>query len=198
MTDEEQKAADEAKAKADEEAKGKGPDPKLDLSTVKDAVKEIMQDLAKKDDDDDKSDYIAPTPDESKGRAPEDPVQKLVAPYVQGANLNAEAALDAVNFYAATPEAAPYAKDLAKAHKAGMEGGISYTHSALWEWYQGKNQDKFFEIREKKKAADLKKAEDAETLDTGGRPIDRTSGKVLEAQEADDEQLEGGLKDLEF
>lgn len=198
MTDEEQKAADEAKAKADEEAKNKGPEPKIDLSQVKDAVKEVMQDLAKKDDDDDDNDRTPITPSDKPGLTPEDPVQKLVAPYVQGANLNAEAALDAVNFYAATPEAAPYAKDLAKAHKAGMEGGISYTHSALWEWYKGKNQDKFFEIREKKKAADLKKAEDAETLDTGGRPIDRTSGKVLEAHEANDDELAGGLKDLEF
>jgi len=112
-------------------------------------------------------------------------LDQVTAPKIDKATLIAEGAQDAAVFYATHPEAVKHTDALEASFKDMMDQGRPFTRAALFEWFKGKNFEKF---HEEKVNADKKTAEEAEhstTVDSGGRPV-LESPKVDEDSSDDD------------
>lgn len=122
-------------------------------------------------------------------------LEPIVGPRLREASLNAEAARDTSLFYSTHPEAIEYKDDLEKAFNVMLKNGTPITHEATWDWYRGRNQDKFFAKRQEAEKKKLAAAEAAGTLEPGARPV---AGTTKSAHEATNEELAAGLKDILF
>ncbi len=122
-------------------------------------------------------------------------IDPIINPRLRNIDTKANAAYDASLFYATHPEAVKHQAEVEGAFNTMIQNGTPLTHQTIWEWYKGKNEDKFFQERVESDKRKLEAAKEFTTVDGGVRP---QGGERKQAFEASDEELKGGLKDVAF
>jgi len=122
-------------------------------------------------------------------------IDPIINPRLKNIDTKANAAYDASIFYATHPEAVEHQAEVEGAFNTMIQNGTPLTHQTIWEWYKGKNEDKFFQKRVEADKKKLEAAKEFTTVDGGVRP---QGGERKQAFDASDEELKGGLKDVAF
>lgn len=193
-------AADEAAAK--EAGKGgTGAAPAVDADAIAAAVgvqmtKWAEENLNKEPDAPEPTpSNVAPTPTEANPL--KEAVDTYTAPAIASAKLDSQAARDASTFYVTHPEAVKYSKDIEGAFDKLISQGTPFSHDAVWEWYRGKNFDKFHAEAVEADKQKLDDAENAETISQNGqRPVQKA--RITDPHAASEEDLDKALDNMEF
>jgi len=124
-------------------------------------------------------------------------VDAYTAPGLAAAKLDSQAARDGTIFYAAHPEAQKYMKEIEGAFDKLVQQGTPFSHDAVWEWYQGKNFQKFHTEAVEADKLKLEDAENAETISQNGqRPVQKA--KITDPHSASDDELDKAMESMEF
>jgi hypothetical protein len=178
------------------QAAGAGAEPAFDPEKMRSLIREELQQAMSTTDKD--AGYVDSQP-ASRPQATENPLQAvidpLIAPHIVKANLAAEGARDAATFYVSVPEAVKYQKEIEQIFNAMITQGTPFTRQAVWEWYRGKNFDKFVQ---EARQADEKKISDAKNIVDAGGGLRPSGGPVKDAHSATDEELKNALNGVTF
>lgn len=193
-------AAEEAAAKEAGE-KGAGAAPAVDADAIAAAVGVQMTKWAEENLN---KEPVVPeptpssiTPIPTEANPLKEAVDTYIAPGLAAAKLDSQAARDGTIFYAAHPEAQQYMKELEGAFDKLVQQGTPFSHDAVWEWYRGKNFDKFHAEAAEADKHKLEDAENAETIGQNGeRPAQRT--KITDPHSASDDDLDKAMDNMEF
>ncbi len=176
---------------------GEGAVPAFDPDKMRTLIREELQQAMSTEGKGD--DNYTPPVATARPEATVNPLQAvidpLIAPHVQRMNLVAEGARDASTFYVTHPEAAKYQAEIEKAFNALMTQGTPFTREAVWDWYRGRNFDKFLQ---EARASDDQKLQDAKLHSdstSGTRPA---GGPVKDAHSTSDEELKNALSGVSF
>lgn len=191
--------ADEVKPEEVTKPAGEGATPAFDPEKMRTMMREELQQAMATENKDREYDanlqqqqQQVPQPSVNPLQAVIDP---LLAPHIQRATLAAEGARDAATFYVGNAEAVKYQGDIEKAFNALLAQGTPFTRQAVWEWYKGKNFDKFLQ---EARTTDQKKVEDAKNIVDGGGGVRPGGGIVKQAHDATDEELKNALANVTF
>ena len=195
-------AAEEAAAKEAAKVKGEGAAPAVDAGAIATAVgvemtKWAEEHLNKPDPEgpEPTPSNVAPTPTEANPL--KEAVDAYTAPGLAAAKLDSQAARDGTIFYAAHPEAQKHMKELEGAFDKLVQQGTPFSHDAVWEWYKGKNFDKFHAEAVEADKQKLEDAENAETISQNGeRPPQKK--KMADPHSASDDDLDKAMDNMEF
>lgn len=173
---------------------GQGAAPAFDPDKMRAVIREeIAQHINTEGKDNGYEPPVAtPQPTQNPLQAVIDP---LIAPHVNRAALAAQAAQDAAVFYSSHPEAVKYQPDIEQAFNQLIAQGTPFTRQAVWEWYRGKNFDKFVKEEQEK---DQAKINAANNVADGGGGIRPAGGPVKDAFTASDDELKNALNGVSF
>lgn len=177
-----------------------GAAPAIDLEQFradlkKDIAETVQQYMSTEDKDAEvkPTAYVAP-------EAHANPMQSLIDPIIQPhlRRLEAQtaAAQDAAIFYASTPEAAKYRDEIEKGFNQMLSQGSPVARAGIWDWYKGKNQQKFIDAAIKDHDSELQKAKEAEDAATGHGPGGKA--RQTDAYTMTEEELGKALENVSF
>lgn len=122
-------------------------------------------------------------------------ILQTVEPALRNIAIKGDSGRDAAIFYATTPAAAKYAQQIETRHNELLNRGIPVDRASLWNLIRGENLDAFVEERVKQRDADLKRAQEAETVrGTRGAPME----PVRDAREMSPEDLAKAIENVSF
>lgn len=180
------------------------PQPQIDVESMRQAMREEIQQAISTIDKDQSLPGYSPQRDQdlnhqtAQPQATENPLKAVLDPYLQpqlkALGLLAQGAQDAAIFYGTHQDALEFKEDIEKAFNALINQGTPFAREAVWEWYRGKNFDKFYQKKKESEDNKLAQAGDAMIVGSGARPNVQTK----EAFVATDDELEKGLKDVAF
>lgn len=98
----------------------------------------------------------------------QDPLAKLVAPYLAPVQLQAQAAIDAATFYTKNPQASRYTEEIEQIHQNWLQRGITVTRGEVWNYVKGLHSEELFEERRKELEQKERAAQEALTVGPGG------------------------------
>ena len=138
---------------------------------------------------------VTPTPTEANPL--KEAVDAYTAPGLAAAKLDSQAARDGTIFYAAHPEAQKHMKEIEGAFDKLVQQGTPFSHEAVYEWYPGKNFDKFHAEAVEADKQKLEDAEDAQTISQNGqRPAQKT--KITDPHSASEEDLDKAMDNMDL
>ncbi len=177
----------------------KGPAPAINPEELQAAIAAGVKGYIEAHGDELPQRQVAHQQQQSRPEAQENPLSAVIDPVInprlRALDVKATAAYDASLFYATTPEAIRFKDDVEKAFNTMVEQGTPLSHQAVWEWYKGKNEEKFYQERAEKDRRKLEAAKEFSTVEGGIRPSNATP---KDAHSATDDELRTGLKDVAF
>lgn len=182
-----------------------GPQPTIDADQIRETVMGTLQEWQAQQQEQARieAERAASRPQPTENRR--NPMHDIVAPVVRdmaepalrALDITANDAKDAALFYVEHPEALTYKKDLENASDTMKRQGTPMTREALWDWYRGKNFDKFRDQANKKQQEDAERAaREAATLGPGSP--NRDAGPQKDPHDMTDEELAKAVQGVAF
>ena len=136
---------------------------------------------------------VQPTDSDPLGQA----LEQHTAPKFAQQDVEIANAKDAGIFYATHPECTKHQEAIENGVQNLIAQGKPFTRQAVWEWYRGnqKNFDGFVKEAMDAEKAKVKEAEDAQTIDSSGRPL--VQSPTVDHTNSEDE-VSKAMENVEF
>lgn len=179
-----------------------GPEPEFTIEQLGTALKGTIQEaLAEQfakvphDRDPYRESRSEPSTDQ---REPENPLMAALAPMLAPAfkrlGMSSASAEDAAVFYSSTPRAVQHREEIEKITKSLHDQGIPFAREAIWDWYKGKNMEKFMKEAHEEQEVAAKAALIASGVGVGAPNLTPELSAILSsgksAHELSDEELD--------